>query len=49
MGGYLVWAVLTFVALLGLVLVRYLPEKAQGNLKDDDADADEDEDDGTVR
>ncbi len=36
MNGYLVWVVLTLLALAGLVLVRWLPEKAEGKLKDND-------------
>ena len=45
MNGYLVWVVMTSVAVLGSVAVRYLPEKAEGKLKDND----EGEDDGIIR
>jgi hypothetical protein len=31
--GYLIWVILVAIALLGSVSVRYLPEKAQGKLK----------------
>ena len=43
--GYLVWVVLVTIAVLGSVAVRYLPEKAEGKLKDDD----EGEDEGVIR
>ncbi|PMD30438.1 MFS general substrate transporter [Hyaloscypha variabilis F] len=45
LNGYLVWVVLVTIAALGSVAVRYLPEKAEGKLKDDD----EGEDEGVVR
>ncbi len=35
LNGYLVWVVLTLLAAAGSVLVRWLPEKAEGKLKDD--------------
>jgi len=40
MDGHLVWVFLTALALAGSVAVRWLPEKAEGKLKEDD---DEDE------
>lgn len=33
LNGYLVWAVLILVGLLGSVCVRYFPEKAEGKVK----------------
>ena len=40
--GYLVWVVLVAVALLGLIPLAYLPEKAEGKLKNT-VEEDEDE------
>jgi hypothetical protein len=34
--GHLVWVILFFLALLGTIALRWLPEKAKGKLKDDD-------------
>ncbi|KAE9372585.1 MFS general substrate transporter [Stipitochalara longipes BDJ] len=45
LNGYLVWVVLVAIGVLGSVIVRYLPEKAEGKLKDDD----EGEDEGVIR
>jgi hypothetical protein len=32
----LVWVVLTLIAVAGSIAIRWLPEKAEGRLKDDD-------------
>ena len=45
LNGYLVWVILVAIAALGSVAVRYLPEKAEGKLKDDN----EGDEEGVVR
>jgi hypothetical protein len=42
LNGYLVWVVLISVAIAGSAAVRYLPEKAEGKLKDVNEGEDED-------
>jgi hypothetical protein len=41
LNGYLVWVVLMGIAIAGSAAVRYLPEKAEGKLKDNDESEDE--------
>ena len=39
LGGYLVWPVLVILALASAVAIRWLPEKAEGRLKEDGHDS----------